>query len=115
MSTEVATAIAEQTRGVEEIAKAMGQLDQVTSQNAAASKTLSTSSHALTRQSQSLFATVNEAESILVGSSGKPSEGVFAPTHESVTNKVVPIGAAKKPVRSDAVPNAEDSRFEDVA
>lgn len=69
LAVEVATATQEQTRGVEEIAKAMGQLDQVTSQNAASSGILSTNANSLTDQSKILFTAVGVAEKSLLGTS----------------------------------------------
>jgi methyl-accepting chemotaxis protein len=58
MTTEIATACGEQSSGIQEINKAMGELDKVTQQNAAASQQTASAAAELSAQTEMLRSTV---------------------------------------------------------
>ncbi|HCM41374.1 MAG: hypothetical protein A2Z97_10550 [Bdellovibrionales bacterium GWB1_52_6] len=74
MSEEISTASAEQAMGLQEITKAMGQLDQVTHQNATASSQSSASAADLSKQAEHLKAAVSTLLQTVNGQTHKPAE-----------------------------------------
>ncbi|MGE3261793.1 MAG: methyl-accepting chemotaxis protein [Bacteriovoracia bacterium] len=124
MSTEIATASEEQSRGVNEITKAMGQLDAVTQTNAATSEEAASAAEELSAQAESLKGLVNE---LVVAVNGR-ADGFAAPVMvakqvpaKSAGGKVVPFAARAsqpaapmKKAAGDERPSYDDSRFTEV-
>ncbi len=75
MVNEIATASREQTSGIEEVNKAVSQLEIVTQETATSSQLSSESAMALKVQSDSLYGVVNELEEIINGSGQKKDAG----------------------------------------
>jgi methyl-accepting chemotaxis protein len=138
MSLEISTASQEQAQGVHEITKAMGQLDQVTQQNTAATNEAANAAGTLNLQAESLNGLVQGLIQTIEGGSGdgqvaavvaktktKASvrmdvkKEVKAAPKEVVTN-VASIKTSKKAVevkpkdRTDDIPAHDDKRFADV-
>lgn len=67
MVTEITTASKEQAIGIQEITKAMAQMDVVTQQNASVSQTSASASVQLAAQAESLSTLVKEMQSIIYG------------------------------------------------
>ena len=70
MASEIATASQEQSKGVEEITKAMGQLDQATQQNAATSQECASAAEELSAQAESLKKAVGQLVLTINGHDG---------------------------------------------
>lgn len=139
MVGEIATASKEQAQGVQEITKAMGQMDQVTQQNASAAQQSASAAEQLTGQAailhdmvETLLATVNGANS----GAPRPQHTQAVAANRKATapkgkNNVVPLrkknahlsrsgaaeggsAAVKKAVGTEMVPSENDPRFEDA-
>lgn len=137
MSEEISVACQEQAQGVQEITKAMGQLDQVTQTNAATSEEAAQAAEELSAQAESLRAMVHVLVETIKGanhngttSAPVVAHSVKASAHPSKREsaKVLPmkktVATVKHPttaksvpmkkVSGDAVPSHSDSRFEEV-
>ena len=142
MVSQISVATREQTQGVTEINKAMGQLDQVTNQNSGIAHTTATAAEQLSREAESLSGMVGELLSVVNGGKNvkntTPAIKAAAPKTEiKVTDKtpkkaeVAPASRqddkAKAPLKVVAsptpstpadsglgVPRADDPRFEDL-
>ncbi|GLR26486.1 methyl-accepting chemotaxis protein [Limnobacter litoralis] len=98
---EITAASSEQSNGVSQINQAMGNLNQQTQHNAAASEELAATAEEMNAQSQKLlemmaFFTVNEGER-------KSANGSARPAARTVTNSVQPRPAAQKPKSAPAM------------
>jgi methyl-accepting chemotaxis protein len=71
MAGEIASASQEQSRGISEITKAMGQLDQMTQQNAATSEECASAAEELSAQAESLKSSVGQLVQTINGGSGQ--------------------------------------------
>jgi len=136
MSGEISVACQEQAQGVNEITKAMAQLDQVTQTNAATSEEAAQAAEELSAQAESLRNMVHVLVETIKGSnhSGTTSKPVVASVTKASAHppkavqqaKVIPIKkaqvvakAAVKPMpvkkaSGDVIPSHNDSRFEEV-
>lgn len=129
MAHEISTATGEQARGIQEITKAMAQLDQVTQQNAATSEEAASSAEELSAQADSLKSVVNILVQTIKGGSNhtvahhptiKPTPKKEVKTE--VINKVVHMKSKSSPEATtfkkasgdDSTPSYDDSRFKDV-
>lgn len=128
MAGEIATASQEQSRGVNEITKAMNQLDQMTQQNSATSEECASAAEELSAQSESLKNAV--AQLVMTIQGGDPASVQAA----TATNKVRTVPAYKpasanvvhmKPAKPSApapslkkaageTPAYDDKGFEDI-
>jgi methyl-accepting chemotaxis protein len=70
---EIATASREQTTGIDQVANAIGQMDQVIQSNAANAEETASASEELSSQSEELSSIVRELEGIVMGSSEEPT------------------------------------------
>lgn len=128
MAGEISTATSEQARGIQEITKAMAQLDQVTQQNAATSEEAASSAEELSAQAESLKSVVNVLIQTIKGGSDATIQHHHVATpkrHEpktEVINKVVHMKPKsspeattfKKAAGDDSTPAYDDTRFKDV-
>jgi methyl-accepting chemotaxis protein len=124
MATEIATASEEQSRGVTEITKAMGQLDQATQQNAATSEECASAAEELSAQAEALKKSVGQLVLTINGANGNTE----AAEEKASTNisylkkkaKAAPIAHAKpvarevKRVSGDNTPHYDHDGFKDV-
>lgn len=104
MADEISNACQEQSLGIQEITKAMGQLDQVTQINAATSEESASAANELSSQAHALYAAVG----VLVGT----INGANA-AHVSHSKNVIPMrkSHAKLKVESEKIPSGNDARF----
>lgn len=127
MSDEISVACQEQAQGVNEITKAMGQLDQVTQTNTATSQEAAASAEQLSAQSQALRGVIGLLVTTIKGSKGHSAEAsnTYQPAtrREVVRNNVIPMktkpapvhrSTAKVAVGSDFRPSENDPRFEEI-
>ncbi len=131
MVSQISVATREQTQGITEINKAMGQLDQVTNQNSGIAHTTATAAEQLSREAESLSGMVGELLSVVNGDKNAKNTpkavNVVAPKKEikaqtpkvvekpKVTLKSVASVAPSTPTDSGlGVPRADDPRFEDL-
>ncbi len=131
MVSEISTASTEQSQGVGEITKAMGQLDQVTQQNAAASQQASSAGEKMMIQATDLRTAVENLMATINGVSAqkmvKPMvkkeepKGTVLPFQPKSSLKEVQVVEAsktntvfKKAVGAENPPAENDPRFEDV-
>jgi methyl-accepting chemotaxis protein len=129
MAGEISTASSEQAQGVQEITKAMNQLDQVTQQNAATSEEAASAAEELSAQAGSLDALVRSLTETIHGRSGAgtpaPVAVAAAPKRapkKAAKSNVVPLPRAektaaakqKKAAGAEGTPDFEDPRFHDV-
>jgi methyl-accepting chemotaxis protein len=132
MANEISTACSEQAIGVQEITKAMSQLDQVTQTNASASEQVASSAEQLSGQSESLHAAVGILVRVINGadeghyetegrkktppntktSGGQKSNVVSLKTRMKEPKKVSMKHAIGPDVK--AVPSEHDPRFEEA-
>lgn len=123
MSKEIATASDEQSRGVHEITKAMGQLDAVTQTNAATSEEAASAAEELSAQAEALRSLVVDLVFTVNGRDtgappvSAPKEKLF--TKPASEGKVVaftprPAAAPLKKAAGDERPAHDDSRFTEV-
>lgn len=142
--SEVANASAEQSVGIQEVNKAMGQIDEVTNQNSIASQSVATNATQVMQLSQSIKAT-SDYLYVLLSGKGNVNNGSVSMTNKpkkTVTVKEVkqdnvkeikkeipkvekpaPVAVAKAAVSmpmkkaandSTTIPDHNDKRFEDV-
>ncbi len=83
MVNEIATASREQTSGIEEVNKAVSQLESVTQETASSSQQSNESAAALKTQSETLYAVVGELGDIINGSGQVKTQGVVVPMRTS--------------------------------
>ena len=130
MTVEISTACQEQSMGVQEITRAMNQLDQVTQTNTASSEEAASAAEQLSAQATSLknvvdllIVTIKGGASTQVGSSLPVKSHVSNYESNVVSIKTSPkkpatktmAPAAKKVVgRGPAIPSGNDPRFEEV-
>lgn len=125
MVAEIATASREQSQGVNEINKAMNQLDQVTQSNAAAAQQASTVAEQLRAQGSTMERVVSELISTVEGkgtarntaaaSASVPKETPKAGKVLSFQkNASVKAEVTKMAAGSNELPSRNDSRFEEV-
>ncbi len=140
MVNEIATASQEQAQGVQEITKAMGQLDQVTQENAASSQQAASAGDELNNQAAALHNSVSHLLKMVQGGEYKgnevqvkpaikvPAASASSDAHQLIQFKKRPTASvAKKATRvpskfgnqkiavgSDVVPSEDDPRFKDV-
>jgi methyl-accepting chemotaxis protein len=129
MAQEIAEACREQSQGVQEITKAVSQLDQVTQQNAATSEESANAAELLAQQAQEMKDVISDLTLTIKGHKDGTApvavKKVTAPVAR--TSKVLPF--KQKPTTSSfvkknedkkvvgletSVPSANDSRFEDI-
>jgi methyl-accepting chemotaxis protein len=119
MVTEIATASQEQSQGVQEITKAVAQLDQVTQQNTTDSTQSSHEAEKLSLQAKMLNRLVQD---LVKAVEGEPKEQVSEDEDEELERvlhfplkeheeSIVPL---KKIVSQTTVPSGTDKRFEDI-
>ncbi|WP_409478994.1 methyl-accepting chemotaxis protein [Pseudobdellovibrio sp. HCB154] len=92
MVVEISSSSKEQSIGIQEITKAMSQMDTVTQQNASISQTSASASVELAAQAESLTSLVSEMQSIIYGLNQAPAnQPSYAPrkTEPKQSNKVV--------------------------
>ncbi|WP_374000645.1 methyl-accepting chemotaxis protein [Bdellovibrio bacteriovorus] len=70
LNSEIATGSQEQSHGLEQISKAMNQLDQATQGNAASSEEVAASSEEMSQQADSLTELVGELQALIQGGAG---------------------------------------------
>lgn len=138
--SEVAHASGEQSQGIEEVNKAMGQIDEVTNQNSIASQSVSTNAaqvmelsntikftsdkltHFLTGGQKLEFkktvtASKKELKKVVIKENFIPEIKASRPTTVAKTETKMPavsVGAKKKSAGELHLPSHDDSRFEDV-
>lgn len=100
MAGEIATASQEQSKGVNEITKAMAQLDQVTQQNSTTSEECASAAVELSAQSESLKGAVTQLVMTIQG--GAPSQAQSAPAPLARVVKFKPAKPA--PAATQAAP-----------
>jgi methyl-accepting chemotaxis protein len=138
MASEISNASFEQSKGIQEITKAMGQLDQVTQTNAATSEEAASAAEELSSQASSLKMQVLTLVAVINGTT-PPTENTVVrstPTKPTMikshsTAKVMPFtkksapaakvahtkheaAPAKKVVGGSALPNYDHPGFEEV-
>ncbi len=110
--SEVAHASGEQSQGLEEVNKAMGQIDEVTNQNTIASQSVSENSAQVMELSQSIKTTSDKLLVLLTGGKTISTEAtVKAPAKEKVKvaetpkkSKVLPLKSTPTAVAKKSVP-----------
>ena len=117
MVSEIATASREQAQGVQEITKAMSQMDVVTQQNSASSRQTAAAAQSLTAQSNALRGIVS---TLTVAVEGKMSAGLRGPARE-MARAVVPFTEKKarttvslqgrRTASGETIPDENDPRF----
>lgn len=118
MSDEISNACKEQSIGIDEIAKAIGQIDQVTQTNAVASEEVASSAEELSSQADSLKSGVNVLIRTIKGS-GQQQEDRHPNVVSIKTAKVKTHAKPQKPSRVvdfdlRNIPSESDVRFKDV-
>ncbi|MGE9744476.1 methyl-accepting chemotaxis protein [Bdellovibrio bacteriovorus] len=103
LNNEIAAASSEQTTGIQQISKAMNQLDQGAQANAASSEEIAASSEEISAQAQQMQGMVVSLNEVIQGSGQHevPVAKAAAPARPSADKKVIPF--AKKTTKS-AVP-----------
>ena len=129
MSDEISVACQEQAQGVNEITKAMGQLDQVTQTNTATSQEAAASAEELSAQAQALRGVITLLVDTIKGSNKTNTQVEYkAPTivkNHSLKNNVIPLKVKSAPsisnhkplakaVGFDSRPAENDPRFEEI-
>lgn len=132
MVDEISTATSEQSQGISEINRAIGQLDQVTHANAITSQQAASAAVQLSAQTESFSKVVQNLKFIIEGSAAGQSVADYSPKKNFA--QVTPIGSKKAPVKdlqnfalekidtgplqkvpgADNVPSYDDPRFKDV-
>jgi methyl-accepting chemotaxis protein len=134
-TSEISSACLEQAKGVQEITKAMSQLDQVTQENTAASEQSARSAKQLSTQSESLRGVVTLLIETIKGTSHEPAKAhskretqkprstppsnvVQLEQPKAKKNAPAPIPVLKKAVGAEGtsagLPHESDSRFTDL-
>ncbi len=80
---EIATASAEQSRGIAEVGTAVGQMDQVTQQNASGAEEIASASEELSAQAQNLSEIVRSLDSLVRGTAAARTISRHAPPSRS--------------------------------
>jgi methyl-accepting chemotaxis protein len=106
MAGEMAMASQEQSRGIDEITKAMNQLDQATQMNAATSEESASAAEELSAQATSLKASVSELISVIKGA------GAVTVEERNEIAKVIHF-KSKQPSHIEE-PNYDDRRFKEL-
>lgn len=135
MASEISTACHEQAQGVQEITKAMNQLDQVTQTNAATSEESASAAEELSAQADSLRSVVGLLIKTVKGGDNREETVTSVqevqvkrrPTAFKTQSNVIPLktkaskNELKAPLKKAAgssfvtsAPSEDDSRFEDV-
>jgi methyl-accepting chemotaxis protein len=124
MAEEISTATDEQAHGITEINKAMGQLDQVTHENAAMSQQSATSANSLNQRAKQLLDVVSELRVVVHGSAGSEAasavKGRQSPSHlgsqEQQVGQVLKFRtpALASTASKDEVPSEDDPRFKEI-
>jgi methyl-accepting chemotaxis protein len=130
--SEVADASVEQSKGIEEVTKAMVQIDEVTTQNTLASQKVSASANQTNNLSETIKVSASNLQKFLNGSLDQvnttqtvvkkeatrestiqvPKERIKIVSTSKSTKKNVNIPAAEAP--NEMVPSFDDNRFTDV-
>lgn len=120
--SEIAVASTEQSTGIREISKAVGQMEQVTQQNTAVAQSSSVAAEQLKNQSSTLRSIVDDLVAVVSGS-GSPNqlankdEKLAKVVSLPVKNRMVSSENSSEPLRkvanSDTVPSADDAGFEE--
>ena len=118
MVTAISIASKEQSQGVNEITKAMNELDQTTNANATTSQNVSGFAASLSRESVQMNEVVSELTAIVSGGGYKsiPKKTKMAEVISIVQSKkkiVEQEKALEQPV-GDEVPNSNDNRFKNI-
>lgn len=106
MAGEITNASDEQAKGIQEITKAMGQLDQVTQTNAATSEETASAAEELSTQAASLKNQVSNLVAVISGKGHRPTAVInnkakpSAPAKQDHTSNVLPL---KKTVKEPVV------------
>ncbi len=107
MASEISNASFEQSKGIQEITKAMGQLDQVTQTNAATSEEAASAAEELSSQAASLKSQVSTLVAVINGTSAPLKDIVksSAPNRSSVhksrsSAKIIPFKVTEKKLDS---------------
>ena len=126
MANEISTACQEQAQGVQEITKAMGQLDQVTQANASTSEEVASSAEELSGQAESLRSAVTILMTTIQGDTGSNSFELETKTVVKQKSNVTALKPKKQksevPVQLKQavganftdVPSENDPRFEEA-
>jgi methyl-accepting chemotaxis protein len=106
---EIAAASQEQATGIEQVSKAVAQMDQVTQANAAQTEELSSTAQTLTAQAEQLQAVVarfklrlKEDMQAIVGSDSAPQTRAAKTRMKAVTAHVLPRKAKPAPIGAHA-------------
>lgn len=115
MAEEISTATDEQAHGITEINKAMGQLDQVTHENAAMSQQSATSANQLSTRSKQLLKVVQDLRVIVHGG----ELGAYASRADDRSPEVGNVISFKTPAPASTAPKEEipsenDPRFKEL-
>ncbi|WP_041577528.1 methyl-accepting chemotaxis protein [Bdellovibrio bacteriovorus] len=98
LNNEIAAASSEQTTGIQQISKAMNQLDQGSQANAASSEEIAASSEEISAQAQQMQSMVVSLNEVIQGSGQhEPAPAAAVPVRPSADKKVIPF--AKKTTR----------------
>jgi len=124
MAVEIATASQEQSRGVEEITKAMGQLDQATQQNASTSQECASAAEELSAQAESLKKAVGLLVTTINGQGHENNHTEEISSNVSTLKKrsvkashkaqAKPVAREGKKVSGDNTPHYDHAGFKDV-
>jgi methyl-accepting chemotaxis protein len=129
MISEITNASKEQAQGVQEINKAISQLDQITQQNSTVAQQSSTQAEHLNSEANSLSNAVDQLVLFLEGANDSKSHSNHGEFEQSqASGKIVSIspkkksqrpsvdrttGSMKKAVGSSALPSSDDPQFEE--
>ena len=95
MASEISNANLEQSKGVQEITKAMGQLDQVTQTNSATSEEAASAAEELSAQADSLQNQVLTLVAVINGTNAKVSTSTLKTQNKENLNKKAPTNTSK--------------------
>ncbi len=109
---EIAAASNEQAQGIEQINTAVGQMDQVTQQNAANSEESASASEELSAQAQELRAMVEAFRlSSAAGGGGRATTPAHAPTaHKAAGTSLKLVGGENAPAAEEVIPMDEGDK-----
>jgi len=126
MVTEISVASQEQSQGVNEITKAMNELDQTTHANATTSQHVSGYATSLSEESKDMNGIVVELLAVVQGvddaagrepnsaKAGAGNHNVVQLKSKHKENNQAPAVKLLKKASGDSMPNSEDPRFKDV-
>ncbi|HWU42771.1 MAG TPA: methyl-accepting chemotaxis protein, partial [Bdellovibrio sp.] len=113
LNHEISAASSEQTTGIQQISKAMNQLDQSTQANAASSEEIASSSEEISAQAQQMKTLTVSLSTVILGGSINPQKEA-PPQEKPKATKVIPFKPktvpAKTPVSAAAIPFDEDRK-----